>query len=136
MWFLLALASSIFAATTSILAKIGIEGVNSTLATAIRTVVVLIMSVLLSFGVAVHVNHLANFDPDDPQICTVVDTRREGGGRHADRYYCSVILESGGQIEIPISGSAYHQLQSGDEVTIFTGRGALGIEYAYYVGMK
>jgi hypothetical protein len=100
------------------------------------TVVVLIMSVLLSFGVAVHVNHLANFDPDDPQICTVVDTRREGGGRHADRYYCSVILESGGQIEIPISDSAYHQLQSGDEVTIFTGRGALGIEYAYYVGMK
>ena len=44
MWFILALASSIFAALTSILAKIGIEGVNSTLATAIRTVVVLAMS--------------------------------------------------------------------------------------------
>ena len=44
MWFILALASSVFAALTSILAKIGIGGVNSNLATAIRTVVVLVMS--------------------------------------------------------------------------------------------
>ena len=44
MWFLFALGSSIFAAQTSILAKIGIEGVNSNLATAIRTFVVLLMS--------------------------------------------------------------------------------------------
>lgn len=44
MWFLLAMASSVFAALTSILAKIGIEGVNSNLATAIRTFVVLILS--------------------------------------------------------------------------------------------
>ena len=44
MWFALALGSSVFAALTSILAKIGIDGVNSNLATAIRTFVVLIMS--------------------------------------------------------------------------------------------
>ena len=44
MWFLYALGSAVFAALTSILAKIGIEGVNSTLATALRTVVVLGMS--------------------------------------------------------------------------------------------
>lgn len=44
MWLVLALLSSIFAALTSILAKIGIEGVNSSLATAIRTAVVLIMA--------------------------------------------------------------------------------------------
>ena len=44
MWFLFALASSVFAALTSILAKLGIEGVNSTLATAVRTSVVLLMS--------------------------------------------------------------------------------------------
>ena len=44
MWFLFALGSSIFAALTSILAKIGIEGVNSNLATAIRTFVVVLMS--------------------------------------------------------------------------------------------
>ena len=44
MWLVLALLSSIFAALTSILAKVGIEGVNSSLATAIRTAVVLIMA--------------------------------------------------------------------------------------------
>lgn len=44
MWFIFALLSAIFAALTSILAKIGIDGVNSNLATAIRTVVVVIMS--------------------------------------------------------------------------------------------
>ena len=44
MWFILALLSAIFAALTSILAKVGIEGVNSNLATAIRTVVVVIMA--------------------------------------------------------------------------------------------
>ena len=44
MWFVLALLSAVFAALTSILAKIGIDGVNSNLATAIRTVVVVIMS--------------------------------------------------------------------------------------------
>ena len=44
MWFILALASSLFAALTTILAKIGIAGVNSTLATALRTGVVLAMS--------------------------------------------------------------------------------------------
>lgn len=43
MWLLLALASSVFAALTSILAKIGIDGVNSNLATALRTAVVLVM---------------------------------------------------------------------------------------------
>ncbi len=44
MWFVFALLSAVFAALTSILAKVGIEGVNSNLATAIRTVVVLIMA--------------------------------------------------------------------------------------------
>lgn len=44
MWLILALGSSVFAALTSILAKIGINGVNSTLATAIRTFIVLLMS--------------------------------------------------------------------------------------------
>ena len=46
MWLILAIGSALFAALTSILAKIGIDGVDSTLATAIRTVVV----VLLSWG--------------------------------------------------------------------------------------
>lgn len=44
MWAVLAVLSSVFAAATSILAKAGIEGVNSNLATAVRTAVVLVMS--------------------------------------------------------------------------------------------
>ena len=44
MWAVFAVLSAVFAALTSILAKVGIDGVNSTLATAVRTVVVLLMS--------------------------------------------------------------------------------------------
>lgn len=44
MWFIFALLSAMFAALTSILAKVGVEGVNSNLATAIRTVVVVVMA--------------------------------------------------------------------------------------------
>ena len=44
MWLLFAVGSAVFAALTSILAKVGIDGVNSNLATAIRTVVVLVMA--------------------------------------------------------------------------------------------
>ena len=49
MWWLFALLSAVFAALTSILAKIGIEDVDSNLATAIRTVVVLLMAWLMVF---------------------------------------------------------------------------------------
>lgn len=44
MWFVFALLSAVFAALTSILAKVGIDGVNSNLATAIRTMVVVVMA--------------------------------------------------------------------------------------------
>lgn len=49
MWLLLAILSAVFAAATAILAKIGIEGVDSNLATAIRTVVVLLMAWMVVF---------------------------------------------------------------------------------------
>lgn len=49
MWFVYALLSAIFASLTSILAKIGIDGVNSNLATAIRTVVVVVMAWVMVF---------------------------------------------------------------------------------------
>ena len=54
MWFVFALLSAIFAALTSILAKVGIDGVNSNLATAIRTVVVVIMAWGMVFLTNVH----------------------------------------------------------------------------------
>lgn len=49
MWFIFALLSALFAALTSILAKIGISGVNSNLATAIRTLVVVVMAWAMVF---------------------------------------------------------------------------------------
>ena len=49
MWLLFAIGSAVFAALTSILAKIGISGVNSNLATAVRTVVVVAMAWLMVF---------------------------------------------------------------------------------------
>ncbi|MCX4270034.1 MAG: EamA family transporter [Lachnospiraceae bacterium] len=49
MWFFFALLSAVFAALTSILAKIGISGVNSNLATAIRTMVVVVMAWAMVF---------------------------------------------------------------------------------------
>ena len=49
MWIVFALLSAVFAALTSIFAKIGIDGVNSNLATAVRTVVVVVMSWLMVF---------------------------------------------------------------------------------------
>lgn len=49
MWFVFALLSAVFAALTSVLAKVGIDGVNSNLATAMRTCVVLAMAWLMVF---------------------------------------------------------------------------------------
>ena len=54
MWILYALLSAFFAALTSILAKLGIQNINSNLATAIRTIVVLIMSWLIVFATGKH----------------------------------------------------------------------------------
>lgn len=54
MWILFAILSAFFAAATSILAKIGIEGISSNLATAIRTVVVLIMAWGIVFFTGTH----------------------------------------------------------------------------------
>ena len=61
MWVLFAILSAVFAALTSILAKIGIENVDSTLATAIRTAVVLVMAwgMVLLTGKAGGISHIA-----------------------------------------------------------------------------
>ena len=49
MWSIFAILSAIFAALTSILAKVGIEGVNSNLATAVRTIIVVLMAWFMVF---------------------------------------------------------------------------------------
>ena len=59
MWFLFALLSAFFAALTSILIKLGIQDINSNLATAIRTIVVLFLSWIIVFATGKH-NDIAN----------------------------------------------------------------------------
>ena len=61
MWFVFALLSAVFAALTSILAKVGIAGVNSNLATAVRTAVVLVMDwgIVLVTGKVGELSHLS-----------------------------------------------------------------------------
>lgn len=54
MWIIFAMLSAVFAALTSIFAKIGMEGINSNLATAIRTIVVLVMAWLIVFMTGKH----------------------------------------------------------------------------------
>lgn len=72
MWLLLALASSVFAALTSILAKIGIDGVNSNLATALRTAVVLVMAWGMVFLTGAQSGHWG----DQPEKLAVPDSLR------------------------------------------------------------
>ena len=63
MWFIFALLSALFAALTSILAKIGISGVNSNLATAIRTAVILVITwaVVLVSGSSTRIRSVSGY---------------------------------------------------------------------------
>lgn len=100
-------------------------------------IAVLCISVFLSFGIVGQINHLANSDADKTQICVLIDTEREDGSRDSDnQYYCTVEMESGDEMKIPISRSVYNKLHSGDTVRVYTGQGALGIEYAYFVDIQ
>jgi transporter family protein len=65
MWVIFALLSALFAALPSILAKIGIQNINSNLATAIRTVVVLIMS----WGIVFVTANKMILQTSDTKIC-------------------------------------------------------------------
>lgn len=72
MWFILALLSAVFAALTSILAKVGIEGVNSNLATAIRTLVVVIMAWGMVFITNSHVG-ISEISKKREKMCFTIE---------------------------------------------------------------
>lgn len=76
MWFVFALLSAVFAALTSILAKIGIVGVNSNLATAIRTMVVLVMA----WGMGFPHKYPGRDRSDQQKKLAVSDPFRSGNG--------------------------------------------------------
>ena len=74
MWFVFALLSAVFAALTSILAKVGITGVNSNLATAIRTMVALVMA----WGMVFLTNTQGGITAISKKKLAVSDTFRSG----------------------------------------------------------
>ena len=94
---------------------------------------VLLLSVLVSSGLVGQLNHFANFSANEPQRCTVIEPEKDKTSRYNYQYDCTVEIGSGSEIEIPISRSVYNDIHPGDEITVYTGQGALGIEYAYYV---
>lgn len=97
------------------------------------TFTALFLSLFVSWAIVGQLNHLANFSAGAPQTYTVVHTERERNTKGQDRYYCTVVLEDGSELELPISAATHSQLLPGDAASVYTGLGALGIAYAYYV---
>ena len=92
-----------------------------------------ILSMLVSAGIAAQINHFMNSDKEEFQRYTVVDLDSElGGRRQPDQYYCTVKSVSGLEIELPVSRRDYNKTDLGDTVLVYHGTGALGIEYSYF----
>lgn len=122
MWLLFAILSAVFAAATAVLAKIGIEGVGSNLATAIRTIVVLLMAWGMVFVTQLRwrhrLHHPAQLVVPHPLrtrhrsllallLLCHQDWRSEQGGAHrqvqpcADYPFCRPVPRRGFYLEIP-----------------------------------
>lgn len=94
-------------------------------------VITVFLAILFSFGIVGQLNHILNLDAEAPKACTVIDTEKSGNTRRSRRYSCTVSCPDGTEMKLPISSSGYRQLRSGDVVVVYSGKGALGIEYAY-----
>lgn len=94
---------------------------------------VALVTLFISFGIVEQINHLMNFSPELPQTCVVTGTEHNRSSKGRDSYNCTVMLEDGSEVELPISRAEYKQLQAGDKALVYVGTGALGIEYAYFV---
>ena len=76
-----------------------------------------------------------NEESGDIETCVVTDLDyHRGGRRHISTYYCTVEINYGTEIRLPITREIYRGLEFGDQVLVYTGTGALGIEYAYFAG--
>lgn len=94
-----------------------------------------ILSVFVSGGIVLQLNHIMNEESGDIETCVVTDLDyHRGGPRHISTYYCTVETNDGKEIRPPISREIYRGLELGDQVLVYTGTGALGIEYAYFAG--
>lgn len=94
---------------------------------------VALLVVFVSLGVVEQVNHLMDFSSEPPRTYVVTETEHNRSRKGRDSFYCTVELEDGTEAELPITRAEYDQLQAGDQVLVYVGTGALGIEYAYFV---
>lgn len=94
-----------------------------------------ILAVFISGGIVLQLNHIMNEESGDIETCVVTDLDyHRGGRRHISTYYCTVETNDGTEISLPITREIYRGLEFGDQVLVYTGTGALGIEYAYFAG--
>ena len=96
---------------------------------------VFIVSAVAFAGAAGQINHLANIGAEPPLVCRVEDTDKSARSRHGGRRYsCEVELETGERLNLPVSEGEYALISPGDSVLVYRGKGALGVDYAYYAG--
>lgn len=95
---------------------------------------IVLVGVIFMHGYICQVNHMANRQQNEVQNSIVTELRKKEGGRHADRYYITVVLSDNTELELPIDLSEYNSIIPGDFVEVFFGEGALGIEYAFLSG--
>lgn len=94
-----------------------------------------ILAVFISGGIVLQLNHIMNEESGYIETCVVTDTDYHRAGRRTiSTYNCTVKLNDKAEISLPITREIYRDLELGDQVLVYTGTGALGIEYAYFAG--
>lgn len=96
-------------------------------------VVVALFFLLGGYGLAVNANHLLNFSPSEPQSYVVTEKEHRRNRKGPDDYECIITLEDGSELELDVQAKIYREVEVGDEILVYVGKGALGVEYAYFV---
>lgn len=100
----------------------------------VELVVVVAFAFLVSgIGISMHTNHLLNVNAALPEAYVVTDKEHRNVRKGPNRYECVIVLEDGSELDLNVPSNIYHQVDVGDEIMVYVGKGALGIEYAYYV---
>ena len=96
----------------------------------------ILISILVSGGIVMQTNHHLDLEPENAKLYSIIDLDYHNTGRrNIDRYFCTVMKDDGTEIRVPVGRKTYYDLELGDRVLVYSGTGALGIEYAYFAGM-
>ena len=96
----------------------------------------ILISILVSGGIVMQTNHHLDLEPENAKLYSIIDLDYHNTGRrNIDRYFCTVMKDDGTEIRVPVGRKTYYDWELGDRVLVYSGTGALGIEYAYFAGM-